>query len=169
MIRLFLLILIGVMTGFFDINDLSAAIAPSKKSLNSNKQGPHEKATQKTVKKTTKAAQKALGQYTAYIATGKNQALDHIMERHWFNANSGAKASHFNQSMTINKLNDIATIALNKGNKSTGGNGRIIYEYRFKKPIGKAINGKSAYVLRVVTEPSQSIGNKLHVVTAFPI
>lgn len=107
MIRVFLLILMGLMIGFSGMNDLLAA-GPSKKSLNSNKKATNQKATQKTAQKTTQAAKQALGQYTAYISTAKNQALDHIMDRHWYNANSGAKTSHFNQSMTVKKLNAIA-------------------------------------------------------------
>lgn len=125
-----------------------------------------QKAPQKTAQKTNKVAQKQL---SAYISTAPNAALDHIKDRHWFNANSGPATSHFSKNVTSQKLNQLATTTLNHGTQKAGNNGRIIHEYTFKSPIGTGTNGKPARTLRVVTDPNQSNGNSLHVVTAFPV
>ena len=89
----------------------------------------------------------------------------HIKQRHWYNANSGSKTSHFNRSMSIQKLDAISNVTMKNGSfrPSKTNNGRLTHQYTFKKPLGVGSNGKKAYKLRVV---SDGRGN---VVTAFPV
>lgn len=89
----------------------------------------------------------------------------HIKQRHWYKVNAGAPTSHFNKSMTVEKLNAIATKTLANGKTydSAHGQGRKVHEYSFKKPIGTQTNGKKAHTLRVVTD------GKKNVITAFPV
>lgn len=88
--------------------------------------------------------------------------IKHIKDRHWFNAQATPPTSRFNQSMTISKLNSMATRAIQQGSSTLSTNGKTLHEYTFKKPIGRATNGKRAHTLRVVTSP------KGEIITAFP-
>lgn len=91
--------------------------------------------------------------------------VSHIKDRHWHNANSGPNTSHFNRSMTVNKLHALAVKTIKNGqtSKSKNGQGRKVHEYTFKKPIGTTGNGQKAKTLRVVTSP------KGEIITAFPV
>lgn len=91
--------------------------------------------------------------------------ITHIKDRHWHNANSGANTSHFNQSMTDTKLHNLATKTIHNGSMRPSNNdgGKMVHEYTFKKPIGRASNGNRVNTLRVVTSP------KGEIITAFPV
>ncbi len=88
--------------------------------------------------------------------------IKHIKDRHWFNAQATPPTSRFNRSMTISKLNSMATKAIQQGSNQSSVNGKKVHEYTFNKPIGRATNGKRAHTLRVVTSP------KGEIITAFP-
>jgi hypothetical protein len=92
-------------------------------------------------------------------------AVQHIKQRHWHNANSGPKTSHFNKSMTVKKLDAIATKTIQQGSvrNSTHGQGRKTHQFSFTRPIGRDTNGNRSKTLRVVTDP------KGEVITAFPV
>lgn len=92
-------------------------------------------------------------------------SASHIKQRHWHKANSGPKTSHFNKSMTMKKLDAIATKTIKHGSQrpSKHGMGRKTHQYKFNKPIGTASNGKKAYSLRVVTDKNNQV------ITAFPV
>lgn len=94
-----------------------------------------------------------------------SHTYQHIKDRHWHDANSGNKTSHFNRDMTAKKLNDIATRTINRGqqNSSKSYGGRVVHEYTFKDSIGRTTDGKKARTVRVVSDGQ---GN---VITAFPI
>lgn len=91
--------------------------------------------------------------------------ITHIKDRHWHNANSGPNTSRFNQSMTVTKLHDLATKTIHNGSMRPSNNdgGKMVHEYTFKKPIGRATNGKRVNTLRVVTS------QKGEIITAFPV
>lgn len=99
-------------------------------------------------------------QQQANISTNAGK---HIQQRHWYNAPRD-NTSHFNKSMTISKLNSLATKTINQGSTSSSkhGQGRKVHEYKFKKPIGTTNSGEKARTLKVVTD------GKGNVVTAFP-
>ncbi|CRX38166.1 hypothetical protein [Estrella lausannensis] len=89
----------------------------------------------------------------------------HIKQRHWFKASSGPNTSHFNKSMTMKKLDSIATKTIKQGSvrPSSHGQGRKTHQYRFNKPIGTDTKGQKAYALRVVTDKNNNV------ITAFPV
>lgn len=89
----------------------------------------------------------------------------HIKQRHWYKANNGPKTSHFNKSMTMRKLDAIATKTIKQGSArpSHHGQGRKTHQYKFNRPIGTTSNGQKAYSLRVVTDRNNNV------VTAFPV
>jgi len=94
-----------------------------------------------------------------------SSAQAHIKQRHWYYAKSGQKTSHFNRSMTMKKLDAIATKTIRQGSvrPSKHGQGRYTYQYKFRIPIGRNTQGKKSYKLRVVTD------SKKNIITAFPI
>lgn len=98
-------------------------------------------------------------------ATIAPEVAQHIQERHWYGANCGPQTSHFNQSMTIQKLDAIATKTIKQGTMypSTYNNGCKTYQYKFSKPIGWKTDGSRSYSLRVVTDANDNI------ITAFPV
>lgn len=93
------------------------------------------------------------------------QSQAHIKQRHWYKANSGPNTSHFNKSMTMNKLDAIANKTINQGSvrPSKHGQGRKTHQYKFNRPIGTDTKGKKAYSLRVVTDRNNNV------ITAFPV
>lgn len=95
-------------------------------------------------------------------ATYSYNGASHIVERHWYDAKTNPPTSHFNRSMTIDKLHSMATKAIKKGRIIPSKNGNRVHDYQFQRPIGTATNGKKAFTLRVVTNP------KGEIVTAFP-
>lgn len=96
--------------------------------------------------------------WTPFVPGG----IQHIKDRHWYHTQQTPPTSRFNQSMTIRKLNNIATKAIQQGSSTPGVNGKTVHEYTFKKPVGWSTNGKRANTLRVVTSP------KGEIITAFP-
>lgn len=123
--------------------------------------------THSTAVEVEKAAKERFKTASAYISPGRYGTERHIKQRHWFNAAPGT--SHFNQSMTIEKLHALATETLNKGDKRLGHNGKMIHQYRFERPIGTASSGRPAYSLRVVTPAEVPDNQSVHVITAFPV
>jgi hypothetical protein len=95
-------------------------------------------------------------------ATYSYHAVSHIKQRHWHNVNLNPPTSRFNRSMTSGKLHSMAMRTIGNGKTMPSKNKNKVHEYRFRKPIGKATNGKNAFTLRVVTNP------KGEIVTAFP-
>jgi hypothetical protein len=97
------------------------------------------------------------------VKFAKNQVA-HIKDRHWHNAATGNKTSHFNKSMTVKKLHGLATKTIKEGNTTSSAkvHSRKVHEYTFKKPIGTTTNGQKAHTLRVVTD------QKGEIVTSFP-
>jgi len=89
----------------------------------------------------------------------------HIKERHWYNAKTGDTTSRFNQDMTMQKLNELATKTINNGSQEPSKQkaGRKIHQYRFLNPIGVTSNGQQAHSLRVVTDRENKV------ITAFPV
>lgn len=122
-----------------------------------------------TTEKIEKTARERFKNAKAYISPGRYGTEGHIKHRHWYNARSSPYTSHFDQTMTMQKLNVLATETLNKGNKRIGRNGRMIHQYHFQNRIGTARNGKPAYSLRVITDPQVSENQTVPVITAFPV
>ena len=92
-------------------------------------------------------------------------SVTHIKNRHWHGANSGPNTSHFNKSMTVKKLDAVATKTIKNGSvrNSTHGQGRKTHQFKFQRPIGTNTHGKKTNSLRVVTD------RQGQVITAFPV
>lgn len=87
----------------------------------------------------------------------------HIKERHWYNAKTPEATSRFNQDLTMQKLNDLATKTIKEGSQRPSKKGRSIHQYRFSYPIGVTSKGQEAHSLRVVTDKENKV------ITAFPV
>jgi hypothetical protein len=91
------------------------------------------------------------------------QALEHIVERHWFT--SGAQnAGKFAEGTTARELKALIQDATSTGVSRSNTRGRLgtIFEKDFGSTIGTDIGGNAASRLRVVTRPDGTV------VTAFP-
>jgi len=89
------------------------------------------------------------------------QALDHIVLRHW--ATSGAtNAGKVSAGTTAHSLRDMITEAAARGRWTADRFGRSRIEFDFGRQIGVNMNGHAATRLRLVVEPN------MIVVTAFP-
>lgn len=95
---------------------------------------------------------------TPFVSGG----ISHIKQRHWYNAQTNPPTSRFNQSMTISKLNQLATKTIQQGQVQPSNNGKTVHDYTFNRPIGRSNTGKRAYTLRVVTN------SRGEIITAFP-
>lgn len=138
----------------------------SKQSSPKQSRPSSPKKQQQTKAKVNKVATQNFQTNAAQVqANISSSAAAHIQQRHWFNAQQGPNTSHFSQSMTIQKLNQLATTTINNGSKkaSTHGQGRSTYQYRFSTPLGTDTNGQTAYALRVVAD------QQFNVITAFPV
>lgn len=143
------------------------------KQKNTKRSSPHK--SKKNSQKNHHTTAKKVNQKAAptFQKQGKNStpanispsAIKHIQDRHWYNAKQGANTSHFNSSMTDQKLNQLATKTINEGSKmpSTHGQGRITHQYKFEKPVGTTSTGGKAHSLRVVTDAQNNV------ITAFPV
>ena len=95
---------------------------------------------------------------------GRQTAMDHIQEGHFFNARPGRLSSRFSQANSNpGQIKTLVNEAIAKGNHTTTSRGDYSVTYEFTEVIGTDINGRKTKALQVFLDQEGNVKN------AYPI